>query len=45
MLSLRDALRADAYDGPLSLEWERLWHPELGPLEEALDSAHLTEWW
>lgn len=26
------------YDGCFSLEWESLWHPELPPLEEALDS-------
>ena len=25
------------YDGYFSLEWERKWHPELPPIEEALD--------
>jgi sugar phosphate isomerase/epimerase len=36
---LRDAielLRREAYDGWLSLEWESKWHPEAGPLREAL---------
>ena len=26
------------YDGHFSLEWERKWHPELPPIEEALDA-------
>lgn len=26
------------YTGSFSLEWEKLWHPELPPIEEALDS-------
>lgn len=34
---LLDALRADGFDGVLSLEWERHWHPNLPPIEEALD--------
>lgn len=29
-------LRADAYEGCISLEWERKWHPELPPIEDAL---------
>ncbi|NUR73888.1 MAG: sugar phosphate isomerase/epimerase [Hamadaea sp.] len=36
---LRDALellRREAYAGWLSLEWESKWHPEAGPLREAL---------
>ncbi|MGG2474197.1 sugar phosphate isomerase/epimerase family protein, partial [Rhizobium sp. BR5] len=28
---------------PLSLEWERHWHPELPPLEDALMAAR--NWW
>lgn len=31
-----EQLRADGFDGCLSLEWERKWHPELPPIEEAL---------
>ena len=27
----------DGYDGFFSLEWERKWHPELLPLEDALE--------
>lgn len=26
------------YDGYFSLEWERKWHPELPPIEDALDA-------
>ncbi len=40
---LRAALAADHYAHPLSLEWERLWHPTLPPLEEALRAA--DGWW
>ena len=31
-------LLADGYDGAFSLEWEKQWHPELPPLETALDA-------
>ncbi len=34
--ALRELLVEVGYRGGLSLEWERLWHPELPPLEEAL---------
>lgn len=34
---LIDALGADAFDGVISLEWERHWFPELPPIETALD--------
>ncbi len=33
---LLDQLRADGFRGPVSLEWERKWHPYLAPLEDAL---------
>lgn len=29
-------LKADGYAGAVSLEWEKKWHPELPPVEEAL---------
>lgn len=29
-------LERDGYSGAVSLEWEKLWHPELAPLTEAL---------
>lgn len=43
MAELRALLAAAAFDGVLSLEWEKLWHPELPPLEDALTAAAL--WW
>ena len=31
-----ESLLEDGYDGYFSLEWEKMWHPELAPLEEEL---------
>lgn len=45
MAPLLAAVRAAGYAGPVSLEWERQWHPELPPLEEALRSAAQRQWW
>ncbi len=39
------ALRAAGYRGRVSLEWEKMWHPYLPPLEEALRVAAAREWW
>jgi sugar phosphate isomerase/epimerase len=39
------ALGADAFAGPVSLEWEKLWHPHLPPLDEALTTAKARLWW
>ncbi len=39
------ALRADLFSGPVSLEWERMWHPYLPPLDEALRTAAANRWW
>jgi sugar phosphate isomerase/epimerase len=39
------ALRADKFAGPVSLEWEKLWHPYLPPLDEALRVAAERGWW
>jgi sugar phosphate isomerase/epimerase len=39
------ALRADHYAGPVSLEWEKLWHPYLAPLDDALRAAAARAWW
>lgn len=44
MATLRTALGA-GFAGPLSLEWERLWHPYLPPLEDALRAAEEQRWW
>ncbi len=38
-------LAADAFAGPVSLEWERMWHPYLPPLDEALRVAGERGWW
>lgn len=45
MSSVLEALRSDAYTDPVSLEWERHWHPKLVPLEDALASAADHRWW
>jgi sugar phosphate isomerase/epimerase len=39
------ALGADAFAGPVSLEWEKLWHPYLPSLDEALQVARERGWW
>ncbi len=36
---------AEGFSGPVSLEWERMWHPYLPPLDEALTVAVAREWW
>jgi sugar phosphate isomerase/epimerase len=45
MAALRAALAASRYDGVLSLEWEKFWHPDLPPLDAALDAAAANAWW
>jgi sugar phosphate isomerase/epimerase len=45
MPALLAALAADRYAGVISLEWERLWHAELPPLDLALQEARQTGWW
>lgn len=45
MTRLRATLAAGAYAGPISLEWERQWHPYLPPLEDALRTAAARGWW
>ncbi len=42
---LLDLLAAAPYAGSVCLEWERLWHPELPPLEDALAAAERCGWW
>jgi sugar phosphate isomerase/epimerase len=44
MAGLRAAL-AGEFTGPVSLEWEKQWHPELPPLGDALSAAAETGWW
>ncbi|WCK66888.1 sugar phosphate isomerase/epimerase family protein [Agrobacterium tumefaciens] len=43
MAELLSLLQSDERHIPLSLEWERHWHPELSPLDEALRAAR--SWW
>lgn len=40
-----DMLAADDYEGIVSIEWERKWHPYLDPMESALDRARELGWW
>jgi sugar phosphate isomerase/epimerase len=44
MARLLPELRA-GFDGVLSLEWEKAWHPYLPPLDEALRTAAERDWW
>jgi sugar phosphate isomerase/epimerase len=44
MSPLRDVLAAQ-FTGAVSLEWEKLWHPYLPPLEDALMAAAAKNWW
>ncbi|HEY4249215.1 MAG TPA: TIM barrel protein [Lacunisphaera sp.] len=44
MRPLREIIRND-YSGPVSLEWEKLWHPNLAPVEAALTAATERGWW
>ena len=37
--SLVEQLRSDGFEHVLSLEWERMWHPYLPSVEEALERA------
>jgi sugar phosphate isomerase/epimerase len=42
---LMAALRADKFAGPVSLEWEKMWHPYLPSLDTALATAAARKWW
>ena len=44
MPTLRKLLAAE-FAGPVSFEWEKLWHPYLPELEEALGVAANIDWW
>lgn len=45
MQELVDLLWATSYNGVISLEWEKLWHPDLPPLATALSAAEASHWW
>jgi sugar phosphate isomerase/epimerase len=44
MAPLREVLKTE-YSGPMSLEWERMWHPHLAPLADPLKAATERHWW
>jgi len=44
MPPLRAVLAAE-FSGAVSLEWERLWHPYIAPLDDALTAAAKRNWW
>jgi sugar phosphate isomerase/epimerase len=44
MKPLREALAVE-FSEAVSLEWERLWIPTLGPVEDALSAANEHGWW
>jgi len=44
MAALRPVLAAE-FTGCVSLEWEKLWHPYLAPLDDALTAAAKRNWW
>ncbi len=44
MTPLRAVLQAE-FKGAVSLEWERLWHPTIAPLDDALTAAAKRNWW
>lgn len=44
MAELREAI-GKSFTGAVSLEWEKMWHPELPSLDEALRSARSISWW
>lgn len=45
MKRLKAELQADRYSGVVSLEWERMWHPDLPELDKALYAAARRLWW
>ncbi|MFK0162482.1 sugar phosphate isomerase/epimerase family protein [Rhizobium sp. NPDC090279] len=45
MVALLSALTDAGYAGIMSLEWERLWHQDLPPLDLALQAAQRSGWW
>ena len=45
MAPLVAELQAAKFAGPVSLEWERMWHPYLPPLDAALAAAAACRWW
>jgi sugar phosphate isomerase/epimerase len=44
MAPLRAAF-AEGFSGTVSVEWERMWHPYLAPLDDVLRAAGERAWW
>ena len=44
VIAATPALAAE-FTGCVSLEWEKLWHPYLAPLDDALTAAKKRNWW
>ena len=40
-----DLLRQDNFSGAVSLEWEKMWHPYLPPIQDALTACQKEGWW
>ncbi|WP_269523122.1 sugar phosphate isomerase/epimerase family protein [Coraliomargarita parva] len=45
IVPLLEKLTTDSFDGVVSLEWEKQWHPDLPSLKEALESGGVHGWW
>jgi sugar phosphate isomerase/epimerase len=44
LAEVMDLLRTERFDGFVSLEWERLWHPYLEPIDKALSEFAQQPW-
>lgn len=40
-----DLLHRDQFRGAISLEWEKMWHPYLTPIDDALSACQQEGWW
>jgi sugar phosphate isomerase/epimerase len=40
-----DLLQKDNFNGAVSLEWEKMWHPYLTPIQDALSACQKGKWW
>jgi sugar phosphate isomerase/epimerase len=43
--ALFDDLTRDGFSGAVSLDWEKFWHRDLPPLQDALESGRKHGWW
>ena len=40
-----DLLQKDNFNGAVSLEWEKMWHPYLTQIQDALSACQKEKWW